>query len=183
MFSYDNLDHETSELDTYPDNGGNVVLSVDYDTLGDLVDYTYAVSAPGNVSTQHYAMSAFSPSGQPTVEVISQTGLPDAHYVLAYDQLSRIVTAVSDEGSVTTYRYDDDGRTVSVDTDDGAFTGTIVYDADNYELMESWGGANPAAVASQTTYAYDGDRLLGMQYERGTPLVLVENDSLRYCAP
>ncbi len=180
---YDNLDHEMHSLDTYPNGGGTVEITMGYDTLGDLVDYTYAVAAPDDNDTQHYAMSAFGVTGQPAVEVVSDTNAPDAHYVLAYDASWRIVSAVRDGTSTTAYTYDDDGRTVTIDTDSGAFTGTIVYDDDNDELFEAWGGSDPTAVASQTTYDYDGDQLLGMTYESGTPLATVEVDTLRYCTP
>ena len=181
-FAYDNLDHEMHELDTYPLGGGSTEVTADFDTLGDLVDYTYAVTGTTD-DTQHYVMSAFTPTGQPAIEVVSETGVPDAHYVLAYDESSRIVTAVCEGTTTTTYTYDDDGRTVTIDTGAGAFTGTIIYDDDNNELFEAWGGSDPTAVATQTTYDYDGDRMLGMTYESGTPLAIVEVDTLRYCTP
>jgi len=181
-YAYDNLDHETHMLDTLPSGGGTIEIVADYDTLGDLVDYTYATTIPNSVDTQRYTMSQFTATGQPTIEVISDTSAPDAHYTLAYDAASRIVLAVRDGTSSTTYSYDDDGRTVTIDTDSGAFTGTIIYDDDNHELSETWGGSDPSAIASQTTYDYDGGQLLDVTYESGTPLAVIEVDTLRYCA-
>jgi YD repeat-containing protein len=179
--SYDNLDHETSAADSYP--GGTTEIAYDYDTLGDLVDYTNATASQVENDTQRYVMSNFTPTGQPLDEVVTVTGEPDAHYVLTYDASARLVLAVRDGASVTTYTYDDDGRTVSIDTDRGAFTGTIIYDDDDNELSETWGGSDPSALASQTSYTYDGDRLIGITYERGTPLAVIETDTLFYCTP
>ena len=83
--------------------------------------------------------------------------------------------------SVTTYSYDDDTRTLVVDTDDGAYHGEIDYDDDARELSETWGGSAAGADHSRTTYRYAGAQLLAVSYEVGAPLAVVEVDTLRYC--
>jgi YD repeat-containing protein len=174
-YAYDNLGHMTHLLDVL----GAITLQEvtgNYDTLGDLVDYTYAQKT----QTQHYAMSSFTDAGQPTRQVMSLTGQPDIGYQLDYDRDNRLALAVQDNGPTTTYTYDDDGRTLAIDTGSGAFHGDIVYDEQNRELSETWGGTDPNAPASEIDYVYAEDRMLSATYRQGKPLAVVEVDTLRY---
>jgi YD repeat-containing protein len=173
-YGYDNLGHL---MRTHDARGADVVLDVtaEYDTLGDLLVYDYA--APGD--TRHYEMSAFTDAGLPTAELASFGG-PAIHVQLDYDAFGRLARTTDDTGSTTTYRYDDDGRTLSIDTDGGKFHGEVVYDDRDRELSEAWGGSDPSAVPSETDYAYDGDRLLSVTMRQGSPLATVETDTLRY---
>jgi YD repeat-containing protein len=174
-YAYDNLGHLTHLLDVI---GTQTVQEVtgEYDTLGDLVDYTYVVG----MQTQHFAMSGFTDAGQPTRQVDSMTGQPDVGYQLDYDRDNRLALAVQDGGPTTTYTYDDDGRTLAIDTGSGAFHGDIVYDDRDRELSETWGGSDPNAASTQTEYVYAGDRLVSATYRQGKPLATVEVDTLRY---
>lgn len=161
-YSYDNLGHMTHMIGT---RTGNEVIA-DYDTLGDLVNYVE--------TGHHYALSDFTDSGQPRAETID--GLA---YALDYDETGRLAR-VATAGSLTLYTYDDDARTVTVDTDSGRFRGVIVYGDANRELSETWGGSDPRATASDTEYTWSGDRMLSATYRQGTPLAVVEVDTFRY---
>jgi YD repeat-containing protein len=188
-YTYDHLGHMMHQLETrgWGDFRGEVTAN--YDTLGDLVDYTYDDTEPQYRDTLHYQYASLSDTGMPTRETISETGQPDLHYTLVYDARDRIALTMQDGGSTTIYTYDDEARTTTIDTNQGQFHGVVVYDDQNRELSETWGGSDPAALATQTTYDFDGDRLITMTYESGDAtaphdLRPVETDTVLYdCAP
>lgn len=177
-YTWDHLDHLVQLLDTAGSAPAQVEIAADYDTLGDLVDYAW--------NTTTYRYSGFAEDGQPTREVIAQPGAADAVYDLGYDASGRIVQASQEGGPTTLYTYDDAAtRTVTIDTDHGASLGIIVYDDADRELSESWDGSDPSVIASETRYAWDGDRLLSTTYRSGSyasphELRTVEVDTLRY---
>jgi hypothetical protein len=181
VYGYNNLDQFTTSSESNAYGSATVTQLQTYDALGDMVGYVYAVSSPSTGSNvQTFVNSAFTPFGQPTVEVLSETGEPDTSYAIDYDDLQRIAQTQTG-ASTTVYTYDDDARTLSIDTDAGAFTGFYTFDGFGNELSEVWGGSSQYATASQTTYRYSGDTLLGATYQTGTPLATVEVDTLRYC--
>jgi YD repeat-containing protein len=184
-YTYDHLDHLTHSLETRGAGYDRAEETEDYDTLGDLVAYTLEQSGPGYDQTTKYLYRDLSPSGQPATEIISFTGSPDANYQLAYDETDRIIAAVVEGGSTTTYTYDDDDtRSVTIDTDHGAFVGVVTYDDQSRELSEVWGGSDPQAQHQQTTYVWSGDRLGSITFLQGTPLATVEVETPRYrCDP
>ena len=179
-YTWDHLDHLVGLLDTPGSTPAQVEIAADYDTLGDLVDYTWSSTA--------YRYSGFAEDGQPTREVLAQPGAADVAYDLSYDASGRIVQASQEgEGGATTlYSYDDAAtRTVTIDTDHGASLGIVVYDDADRELSESWDGSDPSVIASETRYAWDGDRLLSTTSRSGSygsphELRTVEVDTLRY---
>ncbi len=88
-------------------------------------------------------------AGQPTVRgAVGARGQPDARYQLAYDADNRLAVVVMQGGATTTYTYDDDARTTTIDTGNGAFHGVIEFDEQNRELSEVWGGTDPSAQQS-----------------------------------
>ena len=184
-YTYDHLDHLTHSLETRGAGYDRAEETEDYDTLGDLVAYTLEQNGPGYASTTRYLYRDLTPSGQPSTELVSFTGSPDATYQLAYDATDRIVAAVLEGGSTTTYTYDDDDtRSVTIDTDHGAFLGVITYDDQSRELSETWGGSDPQAQQQQTTYVWSGERLASITFMQGTPLATVEVETPRYrCDP
>ena len=184
-YTYDHLDHLTHSLETRGAGYDRAEETEDYDTLGDLVAYTLEQSGPGYDTTQRYLYRDLTPSGQPSTELISVTDEPDASYQLAYDATDRIIAAVLEGGSTTTYTYDDDDtRSVTIDTDHGAFVGVVTYDDQSRELSETWGGSDPQAQQQQTTYVWSDDRLSSITFMQGTPLVTVEVETPRYrCDP
>jgi YD repeat-containing protein len=175
-YGYDNLGHLMRLHDV---RGETALLDVTtlYDSLGDLIVYDYVA---GN-DTRYYVMSAFDDAGQPTAQVVSLAGQAGVRYELDYDDAGRLARTVAATGSTTTYSYDDDGRTLTIDTDAGAFHGEIAYDERDRELFETWGGRDPNAVPSETDYAYAGDRMTSVTYRQGAPLVTLQTDTLRYC--
>nr|HEX4317970.1 hypothetical protein [Kofleriaceae bacterium] len=179
-YSYDNLGNLVHSVESNGPGGTRVELIYDYDTLEQLADYVYSDAEPAGSDTQAFAMSQFTTAGQPTVEVISEGGL-SSHYALAYDDRARLISATT-AGTVTTYTYDDDARTLVIDTDSGAYHGEIDYDDDARELDEQWGGSASDAERSRTTYRYGGDGLHDVTYEIGSDLEVAEVDTLRYCA-
>lgn len=188
-YAWDNLGHLTHSLQSDPPDGEQVEITSNYDTLGDLVDYTYDEIEPQLRDTIHYQYASLSDTGQPTHETIAETGQPDLHYTLVYDARDRIALTMQDGGPTTLYSYDDDARTTTIDTNQGQFHGLVVYDDRNRELSETWGGSDPAALASQTTYDFDGDRLVTISYESGDStsphdLRPIETETVLYdCAP
>jgi len=184
-YSYDHLDHLTHSLETRGAGYDRAEETEDYDTLGDLVAYTLEQTGPGYSATTKYIYRDFSASGRPATEIVGYTGSPDAIYQLAYDANDRLLAAVLEGGSTTTYTYDDDAtRSVTIDTDHGAFTGVVLYDDQSRELEETWGGSDPQAQHQQTTYAWAGDRLSSITFMQGTPLATVEVETPRYrCDP
>jgi YD repeat-containing protein len=180
-YHWDHLDHMTHYLQTRGWGDARVEIVAEYDTLGELVDYTFDESAPGYSESWRRTYSTFTATGQPTRQVLAQDGQTFG-FQLDYDDHDRIARVVQDGGgATTTYTYDDHGaRTITIDTGNGAFHGVLEYDDQDHELSEVWGGSDPNATASETRYDWDGDRLLAVTYRYGTPLVLVETDTLRY---
>lgn len=188
-YDWDHLGHLTHMLETRAWGDVRSETTAEYDTLGDLIDYTWSEAASDGSDQERYAYAALTDAGLPAREVVSQPGQPDVGYTLDYDASERIAHAVQDGGPTTTYTYDDRAtRTTTIDTGDGAFHGVIVYDDDDHELSETWGGSDPAAIASDDRYDWSGDRLLSVTHRSGTSdaprdLQLVEVDTLRYdCA-
>lgn len=185
-YTYDNLDHLARVLETRGWGDARVETAAAYDTLGDLVDYTWDETAPDHHDSLRYVYSSFTDAGQPTRETISQLGQPDVGYALDYDASNRIAHVVQDGGPTTTYTYDDEQtRTITVDTGNGGFHGVLVYDDQDHEQSESWDGTDPSAIAREDRYDWTGRRLLGVTYRSGSPaaphaLAIVEIDTLRY---
>jgi YD repeat-containing protein len=184
-YTYDHLGHTTHIVQARAAAATEDEIVADYDTLGDLVDYTLtAESAPA----QRYAYASFDSAGQPTAETYSQTGRPDLSLQLEYDSSERIERVTGDDGSVTTYTYDDDGRTLTVDTGAGAWHGVIDYDDRARELSESWDGTALGAIANATEYTWNGELLTTATYRSGSQvaphdLATVEVDTYRYDCP
>ncbi len=186
-YSYDYLDHATHTIETRAWGNMRIEVSSDYDTLGDLIEYTWA--GGGYNDNYHYVFSAFNDAGAPTRELISQFGQPPVSDQLDYDPSGRIMVIVQNDGSTTTYTYDDsDTRTITIDTDNGAFHGVIVYDDQDHELSESWDGTDPGLIAEDSRYEWSGNRLLTETYRSGSTgaphqLTTFELDTLRYDCP
>lgn len=176
-YAWDHLDHLVQLVETQGVAPASIAIAADYDTLGDLVDYTWNGTA--------YRYAGFTEDGAPTRETVAQSGA-EVRYDLAYDASGRIVEATQEGGPATLYTYDDEmTRTVTIDTDHGGYLGIVVYDDQDRELSESWDGSDPGVIASATRYDYDGDRLLATTYRSGSyaaphELVTVEVDTLRY---
>ncbi len=159
-----------------------------YDPTNGLTDYATSWSSQGQSDAWDYAMSAFVAPWQPGREVITEAGQSAYGYTLDYDTDGRLTEAVPDTGDATSYTYDDQGLTVTVDTGNGAFHGVITYDSDGAELSEVWGGTDPSAIASSDVYAWNGDALETATYSSGTDaapqtLTVYEVDTMQYACP
>ena len=179
-YVYDHLDHLTHMVER---RGATTEVdqTESYDSLGDLIEYT--ITQPSG--TTRYTYSDLTATGQPKAEVISSGIGLASRYLLSYDATDRLVTATLLGGATTTYTYDDvAGRSLTVDTDNGSFHGVYLYDDQNRELSETWGGSDPRATASATFYAYTGEQLSTITYQQaaatGEPLATVEIDTMRY---
>jgi len=188
-YTWDHLDHMSHMVQTRAWYDTRYEIVEDFDTLGDLVDYSWQASATGYSDAEDYAYSQFDASGNPGREVSTEAGQPSVGYDLDYDAFGRIAHVVSDTGSTTTYTYDDSAtRTITVDTDDGAYHGVIMYDEQSHELSESWDGTGSAAIAQATQYDWSDAQLLITTFQQGTTdaphtLATVEVDTLVYdCA-
>jgi YD repeat-containing protein len=177
----------TNMLSTSSYDGSSWEITAAYNAQDALTDYTWEVNAPDYQDSWSYAFSSFV-NGAPTVETISQQGQQVVAYDLAYDAVGRLVSATPDTGPVTTWAYDDNAGTITIDTGGGAFTGVITFDADYKEISEVYGGSDPSVIDSQTTYNWSGDRLDGVTYESGSEqdphtLELVQASTYKYsCA-
>jgi hypothetical protein len=183
--TYDNLGHTTHALETREASGARIEQTFDYDTLGELVDYTFDQQWPGDHQQQAYVFSDFIAAG-PTHETLTQLGGPAIHYTLAYDASNRLADIQGDDGSTTTYTYDDEAtHAVTMDSNHGAYVEQLVYDDREQLLSDSYDGDAPTQIAGGTTYTWDGDRLLGATMRSGSSaapkqLATIEVDTLRY---
>jgi YD repeat-containing protein len=192
-YTWDHLDHMTHSVETRGWWDMSQEIVEDYDALGDLVDYSvHYFSNDADYPYDEldgYVYSSFDINGNPAREVTSESGQPDVGYSLDYDSLGRVLHVVADTGSTTTYTYDDGAtRTLTVDQDNGAYHGVIVYDDQSREQSESWDGPGSGVYANATQYDWSDGQLLGATFEQGTmdaPHVLttIEVDTLVYgCA-
>ncbi len=163
-YRWDNLDQMSSIIQRSSWDGSVAEVEALYSTLGDLVEYTYR--AGGNV--EHHSYGERDARGLPAVEAIEvgagKLGSESATFSLHYDAGARLVLATSDDGPTTVYTYDDDARTITIDTNDGAFRGVIEHDDNSRQLSERWSGTDPSATESEQIFAWAGDRLERMTY-------------------
>ena len=160
-------------------------ITAAYDAANDLVDYTWDGSAANYSEHWDYAFSSFLGAYQPAREVITGDGQAPFGYTLAYDADGRIVSATPDSGDATTWTYDDQARTITADTGNGAFHDVITYDDQDRELAEVWGGSDPSAIAGEEDYAWQGDELASATYRSASQdapqtLVTIATDTMRY---
>lgn len=180
-YAYDHLGHATQITESRASDNSRIEVIAEYDTLGDLVDYTWLVGS----DAQRYVFSAFSAAGQPTHEQFSMTGQVDVLSRLDYDAFDRVVSITPDQGPPTLYAYDDDAHTTTIDSGQGAFHGVQLYDDRARLIRETWDGSAPSAIASDTRYVRADERLLSVTYRSGSSeaphqLATVEVDTYRY---
>lgn len=186
VYDWDNLDRMVHLVQTHDWDPARAEIAAHYNTLGDLLEYTWNDSQ----TTERYTYEGFSDTGQPARQLISQPRGAHVAFQLDYDAAGRIAVVVPEGGgAATVYTYDDDGRTITIDTDHGAFRGTMIYDDQGRELSETWGGTDPSAVASEQTFDW-GAQLRSVTYRSGTAtaphdLGVLEVDTYRYddCSP
>jgi len=187
-YNYDNLDRMTHLLETRGWGDTRYEVTADYDTLGQLIDYITDEQNANYHDNWRYIYSQFNAFGEPTHEVISEQGQPDFGYTLAFDPDGRFTGWTDQNGLSGTYTYDDAAGTITMDTNNGQWTGLITYDSNNRELSESYGGSDPSAIASEETYDWHGDQLASATYRQSpnndpAQLATVEVDQLDYgCA-
>jgi len=187
-YDWDNLDHLVHFVQQRPVDGVRVEVATQYNTLGDMLEYAYAETSGRYAFDMRYVYSAFTEAGQPTRELVIERG-SETRYQLAYDANGRIAVAAPEgDGDATVYTYDDDGRTITVDTGNGAYRGQLVYDDENHELSETWSGSDAAAIASDDRYDWLGDRLVKVTHRTGSydaphELRVVEIDTHLYDCP
>jgi YD repeat-containing protein len=181
-YRWDNLDRMVQLVQTGSDGGRAEIVAL-YNTLGDLLEYTW--SGP---ESERHLYERFDASGRPAREVATVAG-SDLAFALHYDARGRLALAAAEgDGPSTIYTYDDDGRTITIDTDQGAFRNVLTYDDANRQLTEIWSGNDPSLIAGEQVFEWDGDRLLKMTYRSGSEsapdeLRVVEVDSYLYdCA-
>ncbi len=187
-YTYDNLDRMTHMLETHGWGDTRYEIIANYDSLGQLNTYVTNEASGTWSDSWTYAYSQFNAQGEPAREEITQQGQPAFGYTLQYDGDGRLTGWTDDSGDASTYTYDDAAGTITIDTNHGAWTGTITYDADLRELSETYGGSDPNAIATDYEYSWSGDRLLGMTYKQSpnndpAQMTTVESDQLDYsCA-
>ncbi len=168
-YRWDNLDQMSSIVQHSSWDRRVVEIEALYSTLGDLDEYTYRRN--GEVERHTYGdRDARGLPGRETIALGGKAGVPVATFALHYDASGRLVLATAD-GTTTVYSYDDDARTITIDTDDGAVLGVIELDDSNRELSERWTGTDPSAIDSEQIFTWSGDRLERMTYR--------EEDSLQ----
>lgn len=155
-----------------------------------LTSYTWDYTQGTYHDAWTYAYSALAGDYQPTREDISEAGQSTTYgYTLGYDTNGRLVSATPDDGSPSTaWTYDDASLTITSNYGYGAYTDVMTYDDQYRYLGDVWGGSDPAAIAGDETYNWNGDQLVSAVYRSGTQdapkqVDLVETDTLRYdCA-
>jgi YD repeat-containing protein len=184
-YTYDNLDRMTHMLETHGWGDTRYEITANYDSLGELVTYATNEASGTWSDAWTYAYSQFNAQGEPAREEITELNQPAFGYTLSYDGDGRLTGWTDDNGLATTYAYDDAAGTITMDTNHGAWTGTITYDADLRELSETYGGSDPNAIATDYEYSWSGDRLLGATYKQSpnndpAQMATVEADQLDY---
>lgn len=166
-------DNFTSYL--YTSGWDNSQESVDatYDASNNMVGYSWSYAG----DTWSYAYSNFLGANQPAREDVIHAADPAFGYDLAYDSSNRLISAVPTTGPTWTWTYDDAALTITADAGNGAFHGVYTYDSDDKPLSETWGGTDPQATPSSTTYSWDADKLLTIASTYGTDSQL---STLRY---
>ena len=178
----------TNMLATSSYDGSQSAITASYAADDSLLSYTWALTAPGYQDSWTYAFSDFIAPHQPARETISQAGGPSLGYDLAYDVHGRLVEAVPDSGPSTTWTYDDQALTITVDTDNGAIVGVLTYGTDYRPLTSSWTGTDPQMIDGDETWAWSGDQLDTITYRSGSEtaphqLEVVQVDTMLYnCA-
>ncbi len=187
-YTYDNLDRMTHMLETHGYGDTRYEVIANYDSLGQLATYITNEASGTWSDSWTYAYSQFNAQGEPAREDITEQGQASYGYTLAYDGDGRLTGWTDDHGDATTYAYDDAAGTITMSTNNGAWTGTITYDADLRELSETYGGSDPNAIATDYEYSWSGDRLLAATYKQApnndpAQMTTVELDQLDYsCA-
>jgi len=186
-YQYNATGYMTHMLQTRAWGDAQVEITAQYDGSDNLITYAYDVTADHSTDSWQYVMSNFIGPNQPTRETISGGG-GSWGYQLVYDATNRLTQVVPDSGPATTYTYDDAARRIDVDTDNGAWTYSVLYDESFRETTASWGGSDPQAIWGDETYAWNGDRLDSMTYRSGsydapTQVSTIEVDTLQYSCP
>lgn len=144
----DSLDHRQNALriDSIYDWRGNVAVETRYERL--LADGAGDLSA--GVSQTRYV---YDPQGRLLQRYVGAPGKEQVEQ-FAYDGLGRLLSAVSLDGGLTTYQYDDPRHAVSVTFANG-LTRTSIWNAAG-ELVGS-SDTVQGRLLSQTTNRYDAD--------------------------
>ncbi|MBA3500150.1 MAG: hypothetical protein M4D80_24845 [Myxococcota bacterium] len=187
-YEWDNLDQMQRYLYMRAADGARSETTAQYSTLGDLLEYTRTRIDGGYRDERRHVYSAFTDNGQPTREQLTVDGASEM-YQLDYDAMGRIARTAPEAGGVATiYTYDDDARTITIDTGRGAWRGVIVFDEANRRLSETWDGTGASVIASQELYEWSGDRLRTITYRQGSEfapheLTTVEIHTYSYNCP
>ena len=168
--------------------GAQASLLVTYDASDNLVGYDWSASAPGYQDAWTYVFSNFIAPHQPAREVITQAGQPALGYDLVYDVHGRLIEAIPDSGPSTTWTYDDQALTITVDTGNGAVVGVMTFAADGRPLTTAWTGTDPDMIDGDETWSWTGDQLDSITYRSGSPqapqqLEVVQVDTMLYNCP
>ena len=187
-YEWDNLDQLQHQRYTRAVDGARSEIIAHYSTLGDLLEYTRSRTDDGYREERRHVYSAFTENGQPTREQLTLDGESEI-YQLDYDAMSRIARIAPEAGGLATiYTYDDDARTITIDTGSGAYRGVIVFDEANRRLSETWDGTDPSVIASEDLYEWSGDRLRTITFRQGSDfapheLTTVEIHTYSYNCP
>ena len=187
-YTYDGSDNLTSMVEAHGFGDSQADISATYDPTNGLTDYTWAYTQGTYNDSWTYVLSSFVAPWEPAHETITEAGQPDYDYDLTWDADGRLTGYTDGAGNATTYTYDDAAGTITMTTNNGAFTGLLTYDDGDRLLSEVYGGSDPNAWASSYAYAWNGDQLLTETYSSGTQdapktLTLVETDAIQYNCP
>jgi len=174
-YRWDNLDRVVRQRQVSGWDGDTVEVEALYSTLGDLVEYTY--------QGERHSYTAHDAKGLPAREIVD-VGRSSIAFDLSYDAHGRLVLSTSTV-QTTVYTYDDDARTITIDTDRGALLGVVEFDDANRDLVERWTGTDPSVIDSEATFAWNGDRLETLTYRSGSEaapreLRVIQVETYRY---
>lgn len=163
-YTYDDAGHATSTIQTRGEGYDVRTELATYGAHGALSTFTLDQRGLGYHAVTNFTFDA-------TTMTVALPDTPAQHYTLAFDSAARVTAAVRDDGERTTYDYDEDARTVTID---GPIHGVIRYDEASRELGESWSDHR------DVTYDYAGDRIAAITFRAGEPLAPVEIETPRY---
>jgi hypothetical protein len=109
-----------------------------FDTIGNNVGYSLAdIYTPQDYTSYRVTSSGFDDLGHPQKSIIHMTGIPDSLWTYTYDELGRLVERDRDDGSDGSIEsravvtYDDDARTTT--------TTTTNTDGSHYVVVRTYG--------------------------------------------
>jgi hypothetical protein len=164
-YAWDNLDHLTLWSNVNTPGEQRMDYAATFDTIGNNVNYSFVdIYTPQDFSQYRVTSSGFDDLGHPQRSIVTVPMVPDAVWTYTYDELGRLVERDDDEGSDgtidsrETISYDDDARTTTTTrtSTDNSHSVTVRTYGPRGELV-SYHQDSVYVDGSHHTYDYDNE--------------------------